>query len=147
MSFEFEIRLDKIREEFDQLYEKALDEIAIDGKRIGDAMKEQIVLCMLWETFLRKIEHFCSVLEYHATEAYSAAVSKELQDGYKKTSISEAKEFARADKTYKYYSAVLLEAQRIKGEAKAVVETITSRKFILHNMSNLIIADQENHIL
>lgn len=147
MKTNVEFMIDDIREDYNNLYERSLESISIDDKLIKDALKEQITLQLEWEMLHKKISNLYHIAESDVEESYNSAVSEELSDSYKKTTYSEAKSYAFANQEYKENKARLIEIQRIRDEVKGILDTVHSRKYILNNMSNLIVASMENHVI
>jgi len=140
-------RLEEIQESFDSLYEEALDLIPFENERIASALKTQLPLQLQWETLHKSSCRVHDISEMNMEEAYSDAITDELRDSYKHVSISEAKEFAKINIEYKQWKKALVKARSLRDEIKGVLDVITTRKYTLNNMSNVIIAGVEDHIL
>lgn len=144
---EYEEKIKKVQEQYEELYENSLDDIDLDGKKIHEALKLQIQLQLQWELFTKKVSNLHDTLEYFSETAFSEAIERELRDSYKTTTITEAKAYAGADKSFKRAKALMLMVREIRDESRGILEVINSRKYTLNNLSNLIIAGSENHIL
>lgn len=143
----YELTFDTIREKYQDLFEELLDQIEIDNKLVKNALKEQITLQLQWELLHKEIANLYNLVETRVEEAYNEAVTNEMSNGYKKVTYSEAKSYAFADQSYKEAKALLIEVQRTRDEVKGILETIHSRKYILNNLSNLIVAGSQDQIL
>lgn len=142
-----ELTFDTIKEKYQQLFDELIDQIEIDNKLVKNALKEQIPLQLQWELLHKEIANLYNLVETKVEESYNEAVADELSDGYRKMTYSEAKSYAFADQDYKEAKALLIEVQRIRDEIKGILETIHSRKYILNNLSNLIVAGSQDQIL
>lgn len=139
--------LDDLRRKFDSLMEEAFEKIPLENVRLSDALKNQLELQLLWETLSKKCSTLYDICEIEADTAYSNAISAELKDSYKKTTVTEAKEFAKADANYKAFRRLLADVKELRDEARGVLSTIESRKYILNNLTNSIVAGVDGTIL
>ena len=140
---EFDDYLDK----HDEALEFAEKEIDFDGKQLKDALKNQLKLQMRWEILTKRINKIYDICEYTMDEAYASAVNSELRDNFKDVKISEAKEYAKADKTFKAARRLLIDIREVRDEARGALDVITSRKYLLNSMTNAMVASVENTIL
>lgn len=138
-------------EDYLKLYDATVNDtlplVEIEGVTLKNALTTQITLQLRWESLAKKISKIYDVCEFMVESAYADAVSKELKDSYRNTSISEAREFAKADATYKDAKRVMIEAKVIRDETKGILDTIQSRKYILNNITNCVVASSENHVI
>lgn len=132
---------------YEQTYENTLPEITLDNVLLKDALKNQVTLQLEWELLVKRISKIFDVCEHETETAYALAISKELKDAYKSTSISEAREFAKANPEYRRARRLMIDIKEIRDEAKGVLETIQSRKYILNNITNSVVSSVENHII
>jgi uncharacterized lipoprotein NlpE involved in copper resistance len=132
---------------YDTAVNDTLPMIEIDGVTLKNALTAQIKLQLRWETLAKKINKIYDVCEFVVESAYADAVTKELKDSYRNTSISEAREFAKADHQYKAARRIMIEAKVIRDETKGILDTIQSRKYILNNITNCVVASSENHVI
>jgi len=140
-------RLSDLNTEFDDLFESAEDLILIENVRLNDALKNQLKLQLNWERFVNKVNFFYSTCEELVDNAHSSAFRKEMKDTYVDVSVNEAKEYAKADQDYREARALFNKARHLRDEARGVLETITSRKYILNNITNAKVASVDNDIL
>lgn len=137
----------KLESVFDDAYAKVEEEIDLDTVVLKDALKLQLKIQLRWEAITKKANWLFDWCEYEVDTAYAAALESELKDSYKSTKISEAREYAKANANYKKYRKLLVEARYLRDECRGVLEVITSRKYVLNNISNTVIAGAENHII
>lgn len=139
--------LEALITEFEDVYEKTIEDVKIDGSRLKEALANQIELMIKWETLLARAKTLVSIAEDGTENSYSDAITAVLQDSFKKYSITEAKEVARCDKTYRSWKRTSIDVNSLYNEVKAILEVVQSRKYILNNITNSVVASQENHII
>tara|TARA_B100000700_G_C15049568_1_gene859591 strand:- start:2140 stop:2586 length:447 start_codon:yes stop_codon:yes gene_type:complete len=133
--------------EHDEALEEAEEQIDFEGKRLKTVLTNQLKLQMRWEILTKRITKIYDICEYVMDLSYNSSLSKELKDSYRQNTITEAKEFAKADETYKKARRLLIEIREVKDEAKGVLEVVNSRKYLLNNITNAMVASVEDTIL
>lgn len=139
--------LDDLYKEFDDKCEETLPNVPIHDLRLKEALSNQVELQLIWERLYAKVKQFHDVSQNLAEEALSDAINAALTDNYKKVSITEAKELAKKDSVYRKNRRLEIDSSSLLLEIKAILETITSRKYILNNITNAVVSSQENHII
>ena len=139
--------LDDIEKRFKEMSDIHLDEIVLDNKTLASALKSQVNLQLAWESLKNRVSYLYNSIENDVEEAYAAAISVELKDGYKSTTISEAREFAKCNQNYKTFKRLLNECKLLKDEISGILDVIQSRKYILNNMTNSVVAGVDGHII
>lgn len=146
--------LKKIKTDFDaavklyeKTYEETVDMVSLDGSVLNEALKNQVTLQLSWEMIVKKLNKVYDSCELAVDSCYAAAVSAELRNAYKSVSITEAKEFARANIDYQDAKKLLIDVREVRDEAKGILNTIESRKYILNNITNSVIASVDKHIV
>ena len=142
-----EKKIEAMESRYESIYEDVINKISLDGRIITTALKEQAELQVTWELFTKNVSNLCDLIEHKCEVAYSEAVQREVKDSYRSTTITEAKEFAKADSDYKNLKVLLYRTRLVRDESRGILETINSRKYILNNLSNLVVAGMDNHIL
>jgi len=143
----FESKHKKLQEEYESLCDSTLPMMELDNVVVSKALKNQIHLQFVWESLVRELSHLHDFLESELEGLYSETVEDELKDSYRSSTISEAREFAKANKEYRTAKRLLLSIQETRDISKGILETITSRKYVLNNLSNLIIHGSDGYIL
>ena len=144
---DIEKRYEHLLQIYEQTYQETEGIIHLDSVMLKDALKNQIELQLQWELIVKKFNKVYDVCELIAESAYAEAVSKELKDAYKNTSISEAREFAKANPVYKKAKRLLIDIRETRDEARGILDTVQSRKYILNNITNSVVSNVENHII
>lgn len=132
---------------FDDTCENTLPLVELSDIILTDALKNQITLELTWNSVVGKIKTLKSQIDMIIDEAYSDAITKELKDSYRSTSISEAREFAKTDKTYRDFRGLSIEVNDLYEEAKGILDTIHSRRYVLNNITNSAVASVDKTIL
>ncbi len=144
---DFTKRFKIISSNYEELLAKCEESILLEGISLKEALKSQLQLQMDWEVVSKRITYLCDQIENEMETAYAEAIKKELKDSYRSTSISEAKEFAKTDPDYKALRKLYINVKYTRDEARGVLDTVNSRKYLLNNMSNAIVASVEDTIL
>ena len=146
--------LQKIKTRFDsqvkiyeQTYNDTVDLVSLDGVILKEALKNQIELQLAWEVIVKRINKTYELCELEVESTYAGAVSAELKNAYKTVTITEAKEFAKADPDYQDARRLLIDVREVRDEAKGILSTVESRKYILNNITNSVVASVETHII
>jgi hypothetical protein len=71
----------------------------------------------------------------------------ELRNAYKSVNVTEAKSVANSNKMYRKFNSLAVQVAGLLYDADSAMETVTTRKYILNNMSNAIIASVENTVI
>lgn len=132
---------------YEDLYRDTSPIIPLNGMILKEALKNQVALQMDWELLVKKLNKVYDVCENEAELAYASAISVELKNAYKSTTISEAREFAKADPVYQRAKRMIMDVRETRDEARGILEVIQSRKYILNNITNAVIASAETHII
>jgi len=140
-------RLKDLEDQYNATLDETIELVSIEDIKIKDALKNQLPLELSWNALLSKGKHIKDRAEYEMETAYSESIEKELKDSYRSTSISEAREFAKCNQAYKTARILFLDASALYDDIKAAMETVTSRRYVLNNLTNLVVASSENHLL
>ena len=143
----YEKKFNEYSEKFDLSFDETLEDVALDNVRLKDALKSQLKLQLIYESMHNKVKHLYDMLKDEVDTKYSEAISVELRDSYRDTTITEAKEYAKGNKEYRKYKRLLLDVSALKDDTQTAVETVNSRKYILNNLTNAVVSANENHLL
>lgn len=138
---------DKLVQEYEDLFKESEEPMVLDGKTISEALKSQIILELSYELMSKKLSHLYDQCETEVESAYSDAVKDAMSDRYKEVTFTEAKVYAKANPTYKASVSLMHDIRHIRDECKGLESVVRSRKYILNNLTNLVVAGSENHIL
>jgi hypothetical protein len=123
------------------------ESVGLDNIKLSDALKNQLKLQMRWDSLHKKVSYVYDMAQFLVEQAYADAVTTELKNSQRISSITEAKEFAKSNSDYKKCKRFMLIVQEVRDEIKVVVETVNSRKYILNNLTNAMIASVDETIL
>jgi hypothetical protein len=132
---------------YEQTYNDTIDSVSLDGVILKEALKNQIDLQLAWEVLVKRINKTFELCELEVESTYAAAVSAELKNAYKTVNITEAKEYAKANPDYQDARKLLIDIREVRDEAKGILSAIESRKYILNNITNAVVASAESHII
>ena len=138
---------DVIRKELDEVFLNTEDTITIYGSTLEDALKTQLILQIEWEIIVKKTRRLFSQCELKVDELYADAFKREMTNSYKSIGITEGREFAKTDQAYLDARMLLINATELKEEAHAYLDVVTSRKYVLNNLTNAIIASCNKEVL
>jgi hypothetical protein len=139
--------LEDLNETFESYFTEFEQEMLIESVKLKDALTSQVKLQLVFETFCSKAKKLQSFIEEEMDNAFSEALIKITSDNYKDIKISEARETAKADIAYRKYRRLNIEATGLVNDAKAALETVTTRRYVMNSMTNSIVASVENTIL
>lgn len=144
---QIQTRFNDLSSKYDALFDETADLMELNETVIKTAIKDQISLEMQWELMAKKFNHLYDQCELEVDSSYSDAVRDAMSDKYKEVTFTEAKVYAKANPAYRTSVSLLNDVRHIRDECKGLVETVKSRKYLLNNLTNLIVASSENHIL
>ena len=144
---DYQKRAKGLSDNYNELLNQCEESILIEGITLKTALKSQLQLQMDWEIITKRISYLFDLIENEMETEYAEAISKELKDSYRSTSITEAKEFAKTNKNYRDMRSLFIDVKYLRDEARGVLETINSRKYLLNNMTNAVVASVDDTIL
>lgn len=145
--FEIKEAYEKQCTSYDVLFDSTLTEMEFDGRQLKEALKSQMALMVQWEVMTKRFNYLFDECELLVEKEYADALKKEMTDRYREVSISEAKEYAKGSATYQHARRLLNEIRNSRDESRGLLESVHSRKYIMNNMVQAIVANSENHIL
>lgn len=132
---------------YDALFDSTLDDMEFDSRMLKEALKCQMSLMVQWEVMTKKFNYLYDECEVLVDEEYGNALKLAMKDKYREITISEAKEYAKANATYKTVRRLMNKIRHSRDESRGLLESVHSRKYIMNNMVQSIVASVENHIL
>jgi hypothetical protein len=141
------VKYQQLAAEFDEMIAEDTDLMSIDGSTVKEALKIQVELQLRYEFFQSKAKRLFEYLEYETESYHASLVTAELRNSYRDTKSTEAKVFASADKQYLQLKRLMLDSKGLYADAQAALETVNARKYILHNITNAVIASAEHTVL
>lgn len=131
----------------DEVFDETSELIDIYGLSLDDALKNQLLLQINWERVNKKSRYLFSQCELLVDEKFAKAFKHEISNSYKNVSTTEAREFAKCDADYLDARRLLIDAAELKDETTGLLDVITSRKYVLNNLTNAIISACNKEIL
>lgn len=140
-------KITRLFEKYDTLETTTIGDVRISNNRLKDALSKQIELELKWQPLLSEVRVFKNRTKHFMETGYSDAMNQLLTNSYRKHSISEARELAKADPTYRGWKVLFVEADDLYEDVKGIVDVIHSRRYVLNNMTNSIIAGVKEDLL
>lgn len=136
-----------LRVSLDETFERTSELIDVYGTSLEDALKNQLLLQLEWELINKRARKIHSLCDLKVDEMYSQSFKTEMSNSYKNISTTEGKEFAKVNPGYIEARYLLIDAAELKEEAAGLLEVVISRKYILNNLTNAIIAAANKEVL
>lgn len=132
---------------YEELFDKLLPEITMDGNLLSHLLKNQTPLMVEWEVMTKKLNYLFDECERILDVAYAEAIKVAMHDKYRDVSISEAREYAKCDAAYKVARQTMNEIRHIRDECRGILESVISQKYVLNNLTNALVAGVDKTIL
>lgn len=134
-------------EAYDELFNATLPLMEMDNHVLKEALKVQIELMVQWEIMTKKFNYLYDECEIIADDEYGQALKAAMGDRYREVSISEAKEYAKTNNAYKNARRLMNKIRNSRDECRGLLEAVHSRKYIMNNMVQAIVAGVDSQIL
>jgi hypothetical protein len=144
---DYKKQVDELDKQLESYLEDYQDLMLLEHVKLKDALKNQVELQLVFETVYSKARKLQSFIEEEVENAYAEAIKNETNKNYRDVSISEARESAKTDTIYRKYRRLNIEATGLVHDSKAALETVTTRRYVMNNMTNAITSATENTIL
>lgn len=129
-----------IRQQFDDLFDRLIDLVELDGKTLKDALKSQLALQLELEVLAKKANFLFENAEIVLDDEYGMAIKEAMKDGYRSVTINEAKVTAACNKSYRHARSIVSKVKYLRDEVKGCLEVATTRRYTLHSMTTALIA-------
>lgn len=136
-----------IQSQFDALFDEIIDNVSLDDKTLKEALKTQLPMQMQIESLSKRANYLYDNMEVVMDDELGKAIKAEMNDGYRSVTVSEAKAYAATNTGYKHAKRMLTKVRLLRDEIRGSKDVIDSRKYILHAMTNAVVAGSENTIL
>lgn len=145
--FELEELFEKAVMEYDETFNETLPEMELNNIPLKKALQNQVTLMLKWEIISKRLNYLFDEAEVLEESVYAHALKSAMHDKYRDVSYSEGKEYAKTDNAYQNIRRLKNKIRNYRDEARGILETVHSRKYILNNMTQSIVAGVENNIL
>ena len=142
-----EKKLDEYEKMLEDLVDEHVPNMEIDGKALKQVLKDQLVLEVEFELITKKCKRVFAEFEQLSAEARTDAMNEILSNSYASRSITEAKEIALKDETYRRTKRIEVRAKSIYDEALGMQDVVHSRRYILNNITNATVASVKETLL
>lgn len=143
----YKTRYEELNTKFDEYLDEYQETIVLNDKKLKEALKDQVELQLVFEAMYSNTKRLQGFIEEEAENAFAEAIKSALSDNYRDVSITEAREIAKTDPMYRRYRRLNIDATGLTYDAKAALETVTTRRYVMNNMANAVIASVENTLL
>lgn len=141
-----ETRLAAIQKRYEDEYESIADKVSVYDNRLKDALTDQVPLELLICDLDGEIRYLYDLAEHYRDEALSKANDK-LMNSQRMYNSTEVKRLAENDRAYLDMRLLVIEIGKLKSEISGVKEVVTTRRYILNNLTNAVIASVDGHTL
>ena len=138
---------ERLQEKYDQFVEDFGDVIELDNSLLKDALKSQITLSLKVNELHSRAVYVEMAVSEEVDFCYAYAYSELSENSNKKMSATELKNFASIDDDYIETRKLLTEVRQLKNQIEGIRDTIISRKYVLNNITNSVVADSANYII
>jgi len=142
-----EAQLHHLINEFDEIYDRTIDIVRLDGKTLKDTLVSQLPMQLELEMFVKRINYLHDLIEMDVEEAYAVAIANVIKKSQRELTATQAKDYSKADPEYRVSKRLLLDARKVRDEARGCLEVVNTRRFTLNNMTNSVIAGVEHAYL
>jgi hypothetical protein len=143
--------IEETLESLDRKFESILNEyesdMTLENITIKKALQSQITLELVFSDIFSKSKQLFSSVDDLLELTLAEVTSKTMKNSYSDIKLQEAKTHALASATYRRVKELHTLAKGLLSDTQVAYDTVTSRKFILNNLSNLVIASSEGTIL
>ena len=137
----------ELRIKLDETFEQTAELIDVYGMSLDEALKNQLLLQLEWELINKRARKLQSMCELKVDETYSASFKTEMTNSYKSVSTTEGREFAKTNPAYLEARMLLIDATELKEESAGLLDVVITRKYVLNNLTNAIIAACNKEVL
>ena len=137
---ELEVRLKTVIEESEDIIE-------VWDVRLNTALKNQVRLEHKWNPLKADVMKLLARAKFVEETELNNGITSAMKDNYRSSSITEAKELGKSSLEYRKAKRLVIEVTDMLEEVNAYVETITSRRYVLNNITNATIASVENSLI
>lgn len=139
--------LEGLRKSVDNKFDQTLEDISLEHTKLAEALKRQISLELEWQFLYGRVKNIRERIEMEMEEAYAEGIKEEMRDKYAEVSISEAREYAKINQKYRNSRRLLMDVKEIYDDVKGAMEVVTSRRYVLNNLTQATVANVDNHII
>jgi ElaB/YqjD/DUF883 family membrane-anchored ribosome-binding protein len=119
----------------------------IDNEILKNALTDQVRLHHKWEHLLSGSRNIFYEAETYMEAAYSKALSDVLSNSNVDYTTTEAKILAQKDSNYVEVRLLYNRISNVKKDAESVLRALETRKWILKNITDLVVQGVDNHII
>lgn len=135
----FTEQLADCQKEYDNLAVSYDVDMNITGKRLEPALSEQIPIQRLWGLLGARVAGLHEESKNMSLTRYGEAFVFAQSNNYKSVNSTEAKWAAEADDDYNTAKKIELKIYRLRKEVDAALDVIESKKYVLKDLTKVIL--------
>lgn len=144
---DLEDSLQELQEIYEQQLDEDLNQITLENKRLKDCLTNQVSLQISWEEIQKSCQLLYDSVHDEYERVYSLAFKDLMMDSYKDLTTTEAKVFANSDNDVVDVKRLLLRVKDLKGKIEAISNSVSSRKYTLKSLSDLVVNSVDDYII
>lgn len=137
----------KLKEDFEQAYTKWEKDIPLVHKILKECLSNQVDLQLCFEKLMGRASYLEKLGEDLKEQWHGHAYTTIMAKSQRVMSSTDAKKFADCETQYIQATKAYNQAYKTRKEIEAVLNTITARKYLLHDQCEVIKAGASSHIL
>lgn len=119
----------------------------IDNEILKTALTDQVRLHLKWENILSSVNKLYYESETYMEAAYSLSFNEVLSNSNVDYTTTEAKILAQKDENYITVRLLYNRLMVLKKESESFLKALDTRKWILKNITDLVVEGSDNHII
>lgn len=140
-------RYEKLDAKFESLMDEYLGDMELSNVTIKKALMKQVTLELVFGDINSKAKSLFNDIDGLLEDTQAELTSNYLKNSYDAPKIQEAKTHALASRQFRDIRELHVLIKGLTYDTATAYDTVVSRKFILNNLSSLIIASSESTIL
>lgn len=122
-------------------------EVVVDNKPLKEALITQLRIQSEVSDHFTTCSYLLKEYEVISEQFYSLAIDRLINNKNKDYTSGEAKAVVHSDQNYINAKRMYNRAYKVYSQLKYLLELITTRKYVMNNLTNSIINSVEDHIL
>lgn len=143
---DLQTRYDDLSVKFDEKYAEVEDLIDVNDVQLREALGAQTLLERNWLHFKARVSRLANEAEYYRDERLGAA-HKHFMHSQRAYSSTEVKRLAENDSEYLEYKMIHIQTLELKEMVDGVVDIIHSRRYVLNNITNAMVAAVDKQVI
>lgn len=138
---------DDLREDVEDASKGMEALLSLKNKTIKEAATEQIEMELVWKKLHGRVNVMVRRAEEYSDRCLSYAYKNIKEKSKVSLSPTEIKNYVLGETGYADSRLVLNDVLRVKEDTQGVIDILTDRRYILKDLTNLVVSGNEGHIL